>query len=620
MDIIENSDVHTILTVALYETGLNTALAGEGPFTVFAPTDNAILNLPEEALQFLLNDEGLLTQLLLYHVTGGTALSTDLQDGQVITTLLGQDVTVTINNDGVFINDAQVIIADLIADNGVVHVIDAVLLPNFELTTIYDIISGSPDHTILTQALQLTSLDAIVANPSEGPFTVFAPTDAAFQALGEELLNALIANPFGELYQALRHHVVLGETLSSDLSDGQVITSAYGQDLTITINSEGVFINNAKVTIADLQAINGVVHVIDAVLIPEFGPCDVIVGGIYTDFIGIFGGAPTPNQNGECETFTLPFEAWASEGYAITGFAPGAEYTFSICEGENAGSWSADLTVYDADFNVVATAQNSCDITWLAENTTYIIVINENGACGPASQNTETDNGNPSITCRGFVPVTVMDLIERSDVHSILAFALNATGLDLALRGENQLTVFAPTDAAFEALPEGTLDALVANPELLTSILLYHVVEGAAFSGDLSNGQSIRTLNGEDVAVTINSEGIFINNAQVIVADLLADNGVLHVIDGVLLPPSNTTDLPVMPVNLYPNPASDFIWFTNKSTDNNNRYEIRDMNGKLMLNGNTAENRLNISALGQGMYFINIFNESTVLTGRFVKM
>ena len=168
--------------------GLVDALSADGPFTVFAPTDAAITAVVE-ALEItpeeLLASEDL-GAILQYHVVAGQAMSGDLSDGQMIETLLGPDVTVSITMDGVFINDAQVTVADLAADNGVVHVIDAVLLPPAPpTTTVVDVIVNSPDHELLEAAVGAAGLvDALSA---DGPFTVFAPTDAAVTALVEAL-------------------------------------------------------------------------------------------------------------------------------------------------------------------------------------------------------------------------------------------------------------------------------------------------------------------------------------------------------------------------------------------------------------------------------------------------
>ncbi|TVQ89336.1 MAG: DUF4623 domain-containing protein, partial [Bacteroidetes bacterium] len=148
VDIIVGSDDHTTLAAAVAAAGLVETLQGEGPFTVFAPTDDAFDLLPEGLLDDLLDDpEGLLTDILLYHVVGALALSTDLEDGQEITTLFGEDVVVTITNGDVFINDAQVILADLLAENGVVHVIDAVLVPEVEEPEPFvTLFQGIPDY------------------------------------------------------------------------------------------------------------------------------------------------------------------------------------------------------------------------------------------------------------------------------------------------------------------------------------------------------------------------------------------------------------------------------------------------------------------------------------------
>jgi transforming growth factor-beta-induced protein len=191
-----------------------------------------------------------------------------LSNGQVVTTLLGNDVTVTINSNGdVFIDNAQVTIVDIVADNGVIHVIDAVLIPPTPANnTVYDIIDLSPSHNTLRLAIDTCGLDGTLQGP--GPFTVFAPTDAAFNALQTGTVTALL-NDLPQLTDILKHHVVGDSVMSGMLSNGQVVTTLLGNDVTVTINSNGdVFIDNTQVIVADIVADNGVVHVIDAVLLP----------------------------------------------------------------------------------------------------------------------------------------------------------------------------------------------------------------------------------------------------------------------------------------------------------------------------------------------------------------
>ncbi|MGC9472163.1 MAG: fasciclin domain-containing protein, partial [Bacteroidales bacterium] len=160
--------------------------------------------------------------------------------------------------------DAKVAVADIEARNGVVHVIDAVLVP--APATVVDIVVNSPDHTTLEAAVVAADLAGTLSGT--GPFTVFAPTDAAFAALPDGTLDALLADPSGDLTDILLYHVVAGKAMSADLSDGQEITTVLGDNIVVTINADGVFINDAKVAVADIEARNGVVHVIDEVLLP----------------------------------------------------------------------------------------------------------------------------------------------------------------------------------------------------------------------------------------------------------------------------------------------------------------------------------------------------------------
>ncbi|MBS2101360.1 fasciclin domain-containing protein, partial [Carboxylicivirga linearis] len=204
--------------------------------------------------------EGALTQILLYHVVGSKAMSTDLSDGDMIVTLQGKEVEVKFMDGKVYINDAMVTVADIEADNGVVHVIDAVLLP--PTTTVYDIISDSELHTTLEAAIGAAGLDEALMG--DGPFTVFAPTDDAFAALPEGTVETLLEDPEGALTQILLYHVVGSKAMSTDLSNGYMIVTLQGKEVEVKIMDGKVYINDAMVTVADIEADNGVVHVIDA--------------------------------------------------------------------------------------------------------------------------------------------------------------------------------------------------------------------------------------------------------------------------------------------------------------------------------------------------------------------
>ena len=515
VDLIVGSPDHNTLETAVIAAQLDDDLSGSGPFTVFAPTDAAFDALPAGVLGSLLADPtGALAQVLLYHVVGAEAFSTDLSDGQVINTLSGGDVTVTINGSGVFINDAQVTVADLVATNGVVHVIDAVLLePAPTPATVFEIIANSADHNTLETALLVTGLSG--ALEGSGPYTVFAPTDAAFDALPAGVLDALLVPPYIDLTNILLYHVVAGQALSTDLVDGQTISTLIGADLTVTINANGVFINNAQVTVADLIADNGVVHVIDAVLLqpqPIEG-CTAMEACNYN--------ADATVDNGLCE---LPGTPCDDANELTLNDVLGTD---CVCAGDMLGCTNAGACNFNAD---AGADDGSC----------YFPGDN----CDDNNAASNNDVYGSDCVCAGIVTAnTILDIVVNSEVHNTLEAAVLAAGLEGALAGPGPLTVFAPTDAAFEALPPGTLDALLADPAgALTQVLLYHVVAAAALSTDLSDGQMIATLQGQDVTVTISGGNVFINDAQVIVADIIADNGVVHVIDAVLVPASQPTN------------------------------------------------------------------------------
>ena len=201
---------------------------------------------------------------------------------------------------------------------------------------------------------------------------------------------------------------------------------------------------------------------------------------------------------------------------------------------------------------------------------------------------------------------TVVDIIVASPDHETLEAAVIAAELADDLSGDGPFTVFAPTDDAFAALPEGTLDALLADPTgALADILLYHVVSGKVMSADLSDGQTATTLLGKDITVTINNDGVFINEAKVTVADIEADNGVVHVIDAVLIPSDATGLLDITDskqLTIYPNPARDIL---NVKGSKNADITIMNIDGRVVRSAKNVSS-VSISDLANGLYSVTI--------------
>ena len=275
-EIAASDENFSTLVTALDAAGLVETLAGEGAFTVFAPT-NAAFEALGDALNDVLADSDLLTQVLLYHVVDGKVMSPDALAlaGSEVETLSGDKITLSIEGESLYINDAMVTAVDIEASNGVIHVIDAVLLPpaddmgtgmNDAPGTIVDIAVADERFTTLVTALQQAELVETLAG--EGDFTVFAPTNDAFAALGDTLDAVLADNDL--LTKVLLYHVLSGSVFSETALtlDGQEVETLSGDKFAVSVMDGNLYINDAMVIIADIEASNGVIHVIDAVLVP----------------------------------------------------------------------------------------------------------------------------------------------------------------------------------------------------------------------------------------------------------------------------------------------------------------------------------------------------------------
>ena len=268
VDIAAGDGRFETLVAALQAAGLVETLQGEGPFTVFAPTDDAFAKLPEGTVAALLKDIPALTDILLYHVVSGNVMAADVVKLDMATTVQGSAVTISVDGDTVRINDAQVIITDIEASNGTIHVIDTVLLPpepEAQAATIVDIAVGDDRFQTLVAALQAAGL--VETLQGEGPFTVFAPTDDAFAKLPEGTVAALLKD-IPALTDILLYHVVSGNVVAADVVKLDMATTVQGSAVTISVDGDTVRINDAQVIITDIEASNGTIHVIDTVLLP----------------------------------------------------------------------------------------------------------------------------------------------------------------------------------------------------------------------------------------------------------------------------------------------------------------------------------------------------------------
>lgn len=276
VQIAQGDPVFSILVEAVIAADLATTLKGAGPFTVFAPTNAAFaaalteLGVTKEAL---LANKPLLTKILTYHVVPAKVLKAQVPLGKPVNTVQGESITL----DGaaeLTITDqrgrkSKVTTTDLQATNGVVHVIDKVILPTDK--NIVQVAQGNPNFSILVEAVVAADLAGTLSGT--GPFTVFAPTDAAFAAALTELnisKEALFANKL-LLSKILTYHVVSGLVREAQVPVGAPITTVQGEtftvDASLAITDQRA--RKAKIVITNVAATNGVIHAIDKVILPK---------------------------------------------------------------------------------------------------------------------------------------------------------------------------------------------------------------------------------------------------------------------------------------------------------------------------------------------------------------
>jgi uncharacterized surface protein with fasciclin (FAS1) repeats len=268
VDVAVGAGTFNTLVAAVKAAGLAEALKGPGPFTVFAPTDEAFSKIDKAALGTLLKPEnkGKLAALLKYHVVSGKLLAADVISAKALTTLEGQRIDISTHAGSAMVDGAKIVKTDIPASNGVIHVIDTVIMPSMDNIVATADKAGS-FKTLIAAAKAAGLVDVLTG---EGPLTVFAPTDEAFAKLPVGTLEMLLKPENKETLAAiLKYHVVSGRVFSPDaVKLGQAAT-VQGETVKITAGPKGVQINGAKVVTADVDASNGVIHIIDAVLLPK---------------------------------------------------------------------------------------------------------------------------------------------------------------------------------------------------------------------------------------------------------------------------------------------------------------------------------------------------------------
>ena len=530
---------HASLVAALVQAELVTTLQGDGPFTVFAPTDQAFTDAGID-LAALNTPEGkaTLTDILLHHVVAGAVPASAVTDGMLATMVNGDKAKLSVTGDVVSISGATVTGADVATSNGIIHVIDKVLMPPGDVTAIAQ---GTGIHDSLVAAV----IQAELLNSLQGdePLTLFAPTDQAFADAGIDL--AALNNPEGmaTLSDILLYHTVPGEVTSSDLSECQVANAANGQPLSFTVG-DSVMVNGATVTIADVPASNGIVHVIDKVLTPSDTPNDIPrtaqCTGIHDSLVAAVIQAElltTLQGDGPFTVFAPTDQAFADAGIDLAELdTPEGKATLSdillyhVVPGTVLSSNLSDC--------MSATAVNDLPLSFTVGDS---VMVNNATVVTP---DVATSNGVIHVIDKVLTPTATPTDVPRTatctGVHNSLVAGVIQAELLATLEGEGPFTVFAPTDQAF--IDAGIdLDAL-NTPEgkaTLSDILLHHVHIGSLWGAEVTDGMMLPMANGDNLTLTKMDGKVMIGDVEVTTADVLASNGIIHVVDKVIMPPSD---------------------------------------------------------------------------------
>lgn len=260
------------LVAAVKAAGLAETLKGRGPFTVFAPNDEAFKRLPAKTLKSLLKAENkeLLKSVLTYHVVPGRVSARDAYGLSKATSVNGQRLNIARPDGKLVIGKARVVATDIECSNGVVHVIDRVLIP--EKRSIPGLAERAGQFNTLLAAVSAAGLAEVL--DGAGPFTVFAPSDEAFEKLPQGTVQTLLKPENKQkLVDILKYHVVSGRVYSDQAAKASSAATLLGRFVETSVTADGLRINDALVEKADLDASNGVIHVIDSVLLPTaMGP------------------------------------------------------------------------------------------------------------------------------------------------------------------------------------------------------------------------------------------------------------------------------------------------------------------------------------------------------------
>lgn len=563
VDLARGDARFSILAEAIEAGDLTGTLTSPGPYTVFAPTDAAFAALLTElniTKAQLLADKTLLRAVLQYHVVAGAVPKAAVPLGKAITPVGGGFFKVDTQGSALVVTDgrnrtATITQTDVTASNGVLHAIDKVLLPaNLNIVQTAQTV---PAFSTLVEAVVAANLQGTLSGT--GPFTVFAPTNAAFTAALSELgvSKAALFADTALLTKILTYHVVPGRVLKADVPVGSAITTAEGQSFTVdaSLAITDRLGRKAAITGTDVLTSNGVVHTIDKVILPS----DITLPSQRT-LVQQLQAMPQFSILVEAVVAANLQDALSAAG-PLTVFAPtNTAFAALLAElGVTKDQLLADKALLTAvlQYHVLGSQVLSTQvplgkaITPLAggifkidsSGSSLVVTDGRNRLATIGFTDLRVKNGVIHSLDKVLLPANknIVQTAQSLPQFSILVEAVVAANLQGALSGTGPLTVFAPTNDAFAALLTElnlTKAQLLANTALLTQVLTYHVVPGRVLKADVPLNTPITTLQGDSFSVnaSLAITDQRARRANITATDVLTSNGVIHVIDKVILP------------------------------------------------------------------------------------
>ncbi|XP_041652583.1 periostin, osteoblast specific factor b isoform X3 [Cheilinus undulatus] len=514
---------------------LRPEIEGSGSFTFFAPSNEAWEELDEAVRSALVSNVNIeLYNALHYHMANKRLLTKDLKNGMTVTSMYN-DLGLYIHhysNGVVTVNCARIIHGNQVATNGVVHVIDRVI--SAVGSTIQDVIEVNDDLTTLSDLAQNAGL--LEKLGEAGQYTLFAPTNEAFDSLGPDVLERIQSN--SEALKALiNFHLLNSVQCSEAIMAGSSYETLEGNNIEIGCDGESLTVNGIKmVSKKDIVTTNGVIHLIDKVLMPDSAK----------QVMELVGSSQST------------FGDMVSELGLSAAMRPEAEYT--LLAPVNAVFTDEVMSMDQRQLKIIlenhvlknklvlGQLYNGQRLETIGGKTLRVFIYRtavciENSCLVRGSK--EGSNGALHVMKTLLKPAekNMLEILTENGGFKIFLSLMEAAGLTDLLRQEGDYTMFAPSDKAFASLSSSDMDLLKSDINALRTILLYHISNGVFIGGGLETGVTnlLKSFQGSNLKLVFANNAVQVNSVEVPESDIMASNGVVHFVNQVLYP----GDIPV---------------------------------------------------------------------------